>query len=1197
MNFKRLELYGFKSFADRTVIEFNDGITGIVGPNGSGKSNFSDAIKWVLGEQSAKQLRGKNMQDVIFVGTQRRSQMSYCEVTLVFDNTGQKIFKTLAFDEVSFTRKLYRSGESEYLLNGTNILLKNMRDIIRDTGLGKDGYSIIGQGRVAEIINSKPENRRAIFEEAAGISKYKKRKDDAEDRLEKTRDHLERLQDIIHEVERQLTPLQKKAENAKKYQELYENQKQLEVNHFLYAYENNDSEIDKINQIIKGISEEIELIYSRIKDNDENYQKNLHTLSQIEDDLNEYRELRTRILVANQEKLGKGETLQERLSHGKSEEQNLLQDIAKYSSKIDDCEELLVAFGQKKNDILTKLNTLKSNVEQKEAELLSLTDEINRRNAEFERSEEEMLKAIEMLSDANVDYTKLQADYDYLSQDKLEQEEEISVLKKTIEDTEAEKQGLESEKNLILTDRNNIYREVNECKKNLNESNQKLSILESNITKLKGSVASYEMQKTVFIRSKDQYENYQMAVKKIMQYTKEDRVLDSKILGVVAELIKVPEEYETAIEVSLGGSLQNIVTANTDDVKYCIEVLKRNKMGSITFLPINSLRARLLSAEQANALKEKGAIGLACDLIGYDKAYDSVFKNLLGSTIVCDTYDNANLISKKYNRSIRIVTLEGEIFNPQGSITGGSSRKHDVVSILGREREFENICKNFENAQFQLKKSTEGYEILSSNVAKLNFLISNLNQQLIDKEVQLNTATSKVDYISDMLDKYIEDLTEKRTQYDSLCEKLEIIEAKLTGAGKLKTDISSQKVDFDDKKAKSRETINKKIDERSVLSAELASMKENLSSISNQFTICENDINHQIDQKIEAENNLINAKTNLEKVRVYIADTENQINNAVLSEADKAKVDEIDGKISALTSQKNLLNDSNVKIIEDKDNNNTKLQAASNKKIKEEGNIEKLKVQFESLTNKIKEEYDLEYETALPLKMQEYDDGESLTRLNQIKRAIQNLGEISPSSIAEYEELNQRYTVMSTEKDDLLKAESDLLGIVRDLSREMQDIFDSEFEKIAKNFEITFKEIFGRGSGKLMLDPNAEDPLTAGVEIVAMLPGKKTKNLSALSGGEMALTAIAILFSILKTKPMPFCLLDEIEAALDDGNAALFAKYLKKFVGNTQFIVITHRKPTMEQADRLFGVTMEERGVSKVVSVELSEAVKSVSED
>lgn len=1197
MNFKRLELYGFKSFADRTIIEFNEGLTGIVGPNGSGKSNFSDAIKWVLGEQSAKQLRGKSMQDVIFDGTQRRSKMSYCEVTLVFDNTDQKIFKTLVFDEVSFTRKLYRSGESEYLLNGTPVLLKNLRDIIRDTGLGKDGYSIIGQGRVDEIINSKPENRRAIFEEAAGISKYKKRKEDSEDKLEKTRDHISRINDILKEIERQLTPLQKQAENAKKFFELHGEMKELEINHFLFAYDNNDKEIEKIRNVITAISEEIELVKTKIKQNDDNYYANLDKIQKIEDDLNEYRELRTKILLANQEKLGKGETLQERLNNAKNEEKNLLSDIEKNVQKIADCDELLINFNHKKSEISAIMSSLKGEYDEKEKQLLELTDKINSKTEELEHSEKAMFEAIEKLTDANTDYTKLETNFEYLKQDKLEQEEYIKSLKENIQKTEEERQALDKERNLIQTERNEIYRELASCKKNNTENSAKIALLDGNITEIKRSLASYEMQRTILDRAKNQYDSYQGAVKRIMQHTKEDAVLDSKILGVVAELIKVPEKYETAIEMSLGASMQNIVAANTEDVKYCINVLKKYRMGVVTFLPMNALRPRVLVGEQQNILKERGVLGLACDLIDYDKSFAPVFKNLLGSTVVCDTYDNADTISKKYNRAIRIVTLEGEMFNPQGSISGGGTRKQDSVGLLGRERELENLVKNIANAKSSLEKNTEEYQICVSNGKKLTFLIENLNEQLMEKEVQYNTSTNKVDSISDVLDEMTDELAQKSETYNELCDKLELIAVKLSGAGKLKSDISTQKNTFDDKKEKSKEILNKMVEDRSVLSSQLSQIKERYSAESNRFTLCETDINHQIKAKTEAQNNKIFAQSNLENVRRHIADTENQINNAVLSEADKAKVDEIDGKIAKLTSEKSQLNDLNQNIIAEKDKNNDQLQTASNRKTKEEGNIEKLRVQFENLTNRIREEYKLEYEDCLPFRIEDFNDGESLQQIAHLKRAISALGEIVPSSIEAYAELNERYTTLTAQKEDLVESESKLLGLLNDLSKEMQDIFDTEFSKISKNFQTTFRDIFGGGSGKLFIDPDAEDPLTAGVLIEANLPGKNTRNLASLSGGERALTAIAILFSILKTKPMPFCLLDEIEAALDDSNVALFAKYLKKFVTNTQFIVITHRKPTMEQADRLFGVTMEERGVSKVVSIELAEAVKNVTTD
>lgn len=1193
MNFKRLELYGFKSFADKTVIDFNEGITGIVGPNGSGKSNFSDAIKWVLGEQSAKALRGKSMQDVIFAGTQRRTQMSYCEVTLVFDNTNQKIFKTLEFDEVSFSRKLYRSGDSEYLLNGTPILLKNMRDIIRDTGLGKDGYSIIGQGRVAEIINSKPENRRAIFEEAAGISKYKKRKDDSEVKLEKTREHLDRLQDIIREIERQLNPLQKKAETAKKYLVLYDKQRSVEVNHYLYAYDNNDKDIDKINEIIKAVSEEIEYITKNISENDSKYFENLEAIRQVEKDLFEYRELRTELLVSNERKHGKGETLQATLNAAKSEEGRLTTSIEKNNSLITERDEIINALVIKKNQILSTLNEIKGEYESKQGELNELIDKINERNLEFDSAERAMMEALEKLSGVKVDITQLQADYNYLSQDKVESEALISELKTNIEDVEEEKQQAEKEINLIHSERDNIYKELNDCKKKLNENKFLLTNAENNINSARGSLSAYEAQQKVLSVAKNQYESYQGSVKRIMQEAKRDSLLNSKIVGVVAELMKVAPKYETAIEVALGGALQNIVTSTIDDVKYCIEVLKRNKMGTITFLPINSMRPRVLSNEQLNVLRETGVEGVASDLIGYNKAYDNVFKNLLGATIICDTYDNANIIAKKYNRAFRIVTLEGEVFSTQGSVTGGS-RRQDTLGILGQERELKLVVEKIEKAKALLEQFTNQKEMLSSSVTQLTNLFNDLNEKLVEKEVEYNTATNKQDSILDKLDDLVESLSDESAKYDKICNELNIISTKLSGTGQLQTDIASERSSMDDRKAKQKEIIKQMSDERANLSTELNNIKMKLADFNNKLTICENDMNQKINEKNTFRNYVIEDSSALVLIKKRIEDIENQINNTELSAKDKEKLVQIDNKIAELEGQKENLNNHNQELIAQKDINNNQLQVATNKRTKEEGNIEKLRVQFENLTNRINEEYGLDYDSCLPYKLEDFDDSRSSTDLAHIKREINQLGEVTPSSIEEYEEVNKRYTELATERDDLLKAEEDLMGIVKDLSREMQEIFDTEFEKISKNFEITFKEIFGGGSGRLQIDPYAEDPLSAGIEIIASPPGKKTGNLSLLSGGEMALTAIAILFAILKSKPMPFCILDEIEAALDDGNAALFAKYLKKFVGNTQFIIITHRKPTMEQADRLFGVTMEERGVSKVVSVELAEAVKTI---
>lgn len=1193
MNFKRLELYGFKSFADKTVIEFNEGITGIVGPNGSGKSNFSDAIKWVLGEQSAKALRGKNMQDVIFAGTQRRTQMSYCEVTLVFDNTGKKLFKTLDFDEVSFSRKLYRSGDSEYLLNGVPILLKNIKDIIRDTGLGRDGYSIIGQGRVAEIINSKPENRRVIFEEAAGISKYKKRKDDSEAKLEKSREHLDRVNDIIKEIERRLNPLQKQAETAKKYFELYEKLRALEVNHYLYAYDNNDASIEKINQTIKAVQEEIDFITNNIKENDINYTENLENLKKVDKDLVEYRELRTQLLLANQKRLGQGETLNERLNALRQEENRLTLSIERNKQFVLQSEASIKNLVIDKNQILSVLNGKKAEYQQLQDKFDDIVKEITEKNTEFENSERAMMEAIEKLSGVAVDLTKLSSDFEYLTRDKADYEEKINQLKKTIENQEQIKNQSEKEMNDIGTERNTIYKKLTDIKNKLNERKFEYSTLENNITELKGSLSAFDAQKRILDNAKNQYESYQGSVKRIMQQTKQDSLLDSKILGVVAELIKVPSKYETAIEVALGGALQNIVTPTWEDVKYCIDVLKRNKMGTVTFLPVNSMRPRFLNEEQKRVLNEKGCEGVACDLIGYNKAYNNVFANLLGSTIICDTYDNASSIAKKFNKSFRIVTLEGEVFSTQGSITGGS-RRQDAIGILSQERELEQVIARIEGIKTKLEKQTKRYGVCGEEITSLTNLLSELNEKLRDKEVEYNTATNKADDISDKLTDLVDELSNTSEKYQRICDNLDIIATRLSGTDKLQSDIKTQRIDIDDKKSKSKEFLNQKSKERDELSEKLTKIRLDLADIESNLEKTNGNIEQNNNSIKEYNNYILDDNSAIVLVQKNIKDTENQINNAELSERDKAKLAQIDDKIAEFEQLKEKLNNTNEKLISQKDKNNIALQNATNKKIKEEGNIEKLKVQFDNLTQRIQEEYELDYVACLQFRIDDFDDSQSGAEIANYKRAITNLGAINPSAIEEFEEVNTRYAQLTSERDDLLKAEEDLLAIIKDLNKEMQEIFDYEFAKISKNFEVTFKEIFGGGSGKLQIDQYAEDPLSAGIDIIAAPPGKKPGNISLLSGGEMALTAIAILFAILKSKPMPFCVLDEIEAALDESNVALFAKYLKKFVGNTQFIVITHRKPTMEQADRLFGVTMEEKGVSKVVSVQLSEAVATV---
>ncbi len=1193
MNFKRLELQGFKSFADKTIIEFNDGITGIVGPNGSGKSNFADAVKWVLGARSPSSLRGKSMSDFIFAGTQTRKSVSFCEVTLVFDNTDHSVFKNLEFDEVKLTRKLFRSNTSEYFLNGVPCRLTDIEEIIRDTGLGKEGYSIIGQGRVAEIVNSKPIDRRAIFEEAAGISNYKKRKIDAERKLAQTRDHLERLQDLIREIERRLGPLSKQSETARKYFELFEGLRSLEVNHYLFAYDNNDLVLEKINNIIKGIDEEIVSITKKTAQVNDEYQECEYTRRRSEEELSQVQEERTQLLVSNQEKLGNGKVLIERMEAYSSTIDRLEDNIARNS-------EFVQEYAASLDNVTTNLDKLKvqfklieDEYSTEEQKYFAIVDEISDKEKEFESSESAMFEAIDNLNNVNTDISALNAQFELIIEKKAELEEEIGKVKVEIEDGEAEKQTAEKIMLEIGRDRDAVYKNLSGCRSKANELVFERDLTVKNIDNLTGSIAGYEQKKKILEQAKNQYESYFNSVKRFMQHTKVDAKLDSRVIGVVAELMSVPEKFDVAIEVALGGALQNIVTPTIDDVKYCVDTLRQNRMGVITFLPVNNIRPRSLRPESRAVSKEVGFEGVASEIISYNSAYNNIFTNLLGNTVVCDTYDNAQRIFRKFNKEFRIVTLEGDVFNTQGSVTGGS-RKRDTIGVLSQDRDINEAGKNLEAAKKNLITGKARLDEIDKQHSALVENLKAFNDDLTEKEIAFNTKTNETNLISDNLDTKIEYLYTIDVKYTSICDRIDLIVTRLSGTDKLKSDFSNSRIDMDTAKSKSRAMLNDRNTEKDKIKDALSRIRVGKATVESEI------LKAKVDKsKLSEELNLKNAlvlddKSQLATTLANVKKTEAQMNGTQLSASDQAKRDVLETKIKTLENVKIQTQERITELIDLKDLNANEMIRSEGKKKDQLATISNVQTKFEALVQRIKEDYDLDHAGAVAYRIPEFKDEGVVTEISNLKRSITNLGNVNPASIEEFDVENERFTKLSTEHDDLLKAENDLLGIVVDLSQEMQKIFDVEFAKISKNFEVTFKEIFGGGSGRLVLDPDAEDPLNAGIDIVAAPPGKKSGNISLFSGGEMALTAIAILFSILKSRPMPFCVLDEIEAALDDSNVSLFARYLKRFVGDTQFIVITHRQPTMEQADRLYGVTMEEKGVSKIVSVQLSEAINSL---
>lgn len=1020
MYFKEIKLAGFKSFADKIEIKFDDGITAIVGPNGCGKSNVADAIRWVLGEQSSKTLRGGSMQDVIFNGTEKRKSVSYCEVSLYFNNTDH--FFNFEYDDLIITRKLYRSGESAYLINHNPCRLKDIVNLFYDSGIGKDGYSIIGQGKVEEILSNKPEARRAVFEEAAGIAKFKSQKVESERKLERTEERLVRIRDIVGELERQIGPLKKQAETAKVYLELRDLLKDLEVNAFIYQNENLAEERQKISVKLDSVLQEISLKEAELVGLGQKSNECLEDISKIDSVVKELSNQILILTVGMEKQAGEAKLLQERIAHYRDQNQKLELDVINY------------------NNILLK-NTAEQEFKAK-------------RKAELE----EKAKAIEESSGEYATLIK-----------------EFSTLKAT-------------ETNLMAS-----------LKTNENAFND-----------LKSKILVFENRRRLLTEMQQEYEGYAYAVKKLLKEAEKNANVSKKIVGVLASLVKVPQKYETAIEVALGASLQNVVTENEINAKELIYFLKDNGFGRATFLPITSMKPRFISESDKKTLATAGCFGVASGLISYDKKIDNVIQNLLGSTVVVDTLETAVNMAQNSKFSFKIVTLEGDVVNPTGSLTGGS-KKSSNTNLISREREI---------------------EALSENINKLK----------IEYNEKLN-----------LVKKYDAELTQTRQRLEELNTKKNSSEVKeAVQIAEIRTEINAINQDFERIKVSVQDAQTKLHDAQTIMSKTNEYIEREQAKIDEIFKSNEN-------VETQAKLNAIKQKQDqqdLEKLKI------------------QERMRQIDAQKEGVMGEINL---------------------ASEKKYKAEAELTKLETDLQLLAERIQEEYNLSYEDCIPFRREEFDILSSKADIARLKREIQKLGNVNVNAIEDIKVVYDRYDELATQLHDLEQSKEDTLKAINELSAEMSAIFEEKFNQINENFKVTFKELFGGGYAHLEL-VGSDNILEAGIEINANPPGKKLSGLSPMSGGEKALTAIAILFAILKLRPMPFCLLDEIEAALDDANVERFAQYLHRFSGNTQFIVITHRKPTMELADSLYGVTMEEKGVSKVVSVKLSEAIKNAKE-
>ena len=1179
MYLKSIEIQGFKSFAQRIVFQFHNGITGIVGPNGSGKSNVADAVRWVLGEQRIKQLRGSSMQDVIFSGTETRKPLSYAYVAITLDNSDHQL--AIDFDEVTVARRIYRSGESEYLINGSACRLKDVNELFYDTGIGKEGYSIIGQGQIDKILSGKPEERRELFDEAAGIVKFKRRKAAAQNKLENEKQNLVRVNDILSELEKQVAPLERQAETAKVYLKKKEALKTLDVNVFLL--ENN-----RLQEQLRAVEEKYELAshdleqttaeYDGIKDDYEKVQEEIERLDQT---IEEARNNASMSGLMKGKLEGQINVLLEQINSARGSESHL-------TGRKDTVTRDLEAKELDQADILKK----KEEIDNQVKELVETRDEARERLLEIQNRIEELNHLIEdgknaiieelnrratvksragrfdtMMEQANIRRAELNSRLLRAKSDEQEREENIRKLEALFEAvTEELKQLSVQEKE---TDR------------------KLLAIREELVQKdalLRDTQNRYHQEQSrrdALVNMTERYEGYGGSIKKVM----EQKEREKGIIGVVADIIKTDKKYETAIETALGGSIQNIVTDNEETAKKMIQYLKVNKLGRATFLPLTSL-SRTQEFRNDRALREPGVIGLADSLVSIEEKYRNVARSLLGRILVIDNMDHAVLIARKFDYSLRMVTLEGELLVPGGAISGGAFKNSS--NLLGRRREIEEMDRQIGALLQKTENINQEIEETKSVRNKMRLDLEALKVQIQRKSIEQNTARLNAAQAR-------ERMAEDEEGFQSLKEEQQEIEEQIR-------EITQGKEEIVEALAKS-EALEKETQ------AQIASGQKELEerrteenealSLVNQWELkvqkrLQTQGFHQTNlDRIQGEIEQLSAE--LQEIEQALKDTEEQIREKQANiEATRRTIESSEEEQTA--AQKKMKEDvvhREELSARQKDFFRIREELAEKKASLDKevyrlnAQREKMEESIEAQINYMWDEYEITLSDAAAIRDEAMTDLAAMKKeIASLKDQIKKLGDVNVNAIEDYKNLMERYTFLKTQHDDLVEAEKTLEGIINELDTAMRKQFTEKFEEINREFDKVFKELFGGGKGTLELMED-EDILEAGIRIIAQPPGKKLQNMMQLSGGEKALAAISLLFAIQNLKPSPFCLLDEIEAALDESNVSRFAKYLHKLTKNTQFIVITHRRGTMEQVDRLYGITMQEKGVSALVSVNL----------
>lgn len=1185
MFLKRLEVFGFKSFAERLDISFSDGITAIVGPNGSGKSNVSDAVRWVLGEQSAKQLRGANMADVIFKGTEARKPLSYCEVSLVFDNEDKGL--DIEYSEVVITRRLYRSGESEYYINRNGCRLKDIVTLFQDTGIGKEGYSIVGQGKIENILSGKQDVRRAVFEEAAGIVKYRTRKEEAERKLQHTSDNLMRLNDIIDTLEERIEPLSMQAETAKEYLQLREQLRLIEVNFYLVQNELAAQRRNQFNLQLEGIDQERTEKTAHVERLTEENTLLEVQLGEKEQQLSDIRAQLLELTKGNENLSGQISVLDERIQNILSGIQRIEGELESNKKRKKSMEDAINGDTGVEEEKRKSIEEKKTEIATLEADILQRDEKLKAESESLEKLKAEMLQNINKLSDVKSNISRLEAMKNNIGQRK----EKLSVM---AEQQRLQKASIEEALKDQMSDTEEYDKEKSRLegeKAELKEKWQKLYFerdnASENLSKLKQEVNAAQSRLRVLEDLKRDFEGFNFSVRKLLTKSEQDLQIRSHISGVVAQIISVPERYEIAIESALGTAMQNIVTPTEEDAKALIEFLRSTDSGRATFLPISAVRARRLEANEREAIKVNGCYGVASDLITYDNVYGDVIGSLLGRTVIVDDLNTGIQIQRKTGHSLKVVTLKGDVMNTGGSMSGGSLRQK-TNSILGREREIDELNKLIKEKNGEIKRINEVVENFDVTYRELEQLVKGKDDELHSLDIKFAHDIEKLNKLRSDLQACEETEGEIKLECEQLEDTLKEISAELENINTMQGNFESSNTDAQasisarqfeyNKKQLEREKINQKLTDARI---ECAGLEKELDAIVNNAQR----MGELIKNLDEARTKLLAEGVELEKQLASVKkEKEESIEKTGSMQGELQETEEKERLEEANREQINSLLKENE---EKRRRFEQEIYDAGERRHKVEMQMAKVDNDLQYLENRIWEEYELTSAGAEEFRDPEFKLTGAQTEINKLKKSITALGNVNVNAIDEYVETKERFDDLSSQRDDLEKAENDLRQIIEELIKKMDKQFSEQFELINKHFTKTFSELFGGGKAELKLQ-DGETSLDADIEIVAQPPGKSLQLLSLLSGGERALTAIAILFAMLKLKPTPFCILDEIEAALDEANVGNFATYLRKFSKDTQFIVITHRKPTMEEADSLYGVAMEEKGVSKIVSVKLT---------